>query len=87
MMPSRDHRWSAFAAALLPVLALIALGYALKRIDFLPAGAWAGLEKLTYFVLFPALIVHTLESKTSPAPLGGAFSPLSYAPSFSPLRC
>ena len=51
---------SAFAAALLPVLALIALGYALRRIDFLPAGAWAGLEKLTYFVLFPALIVHTL---------------------------
>lgn len=55
---------SAFAAALIPVLALIALGYALKRADFLPQGTWAGVEKLTYFVLFPALLVHTLGSQT-----------------------
>lgn len=55
---------SAFSAAFIPVLALIALGYALRRADFLPQSAWAGLERLSYFVLFPALIVHTLGNQS-----------------------
>ncbi len=48
------------AAALLPVLALIVTGYGLRRLAFLPDGAWAGIERLTYFVLFPALLIRTL---------------------------
>jgi len=48
------------AGALLPVLALIVTGYALRRLAFLPEGAWAGIERLTYFVLFPALLIRTL---------------------------
>lgn len=48
------------AAALVPVLALIVAGYGLRRLRFLPDGAWAGIERLTYFVLFPALLIRTL---------------------------
>jgi predicted permease len=48
------------AAALIPILVPILTGFALKRARFLPEESWAGLEKLTYFVLFPCLLVRTL---------------------------
>ncbi len=51
---------ASFATALTPVLVLILLGFGLKRAAFLPDAAWPGMEKLTYFVLFPALLVGTL---------------------------
>lgn len=51
---------SSFATALTPVLVLILVGFGLKRAAFLPEDTWPGLEKLTYFVLFPALLVGTL---------------------------
>ena len=43
-----------------PVFLLIVLGYALRRKHFLSEGFWEGADRLTYFVLFPALILHTL---------------------------
>jgi malonate transporter len=46
--------------ALLPILSLILLGLVLKQRGFLSGEAWSGMERLTYFVLFPALIVHSL---------------------------
>jgi len=46
--------------ALIPILVPIILGFTLRHMDFLPAEAWTGLEKLTYFVLFPCLLVWTL---------------------------
>lgn len=49
-----------FSAALIPIVTLIALGYLLRRLQFLPDVAWAGMERLTYFILFPALLVGTL---------------------------
>ncbi len=49
-----------FTLALAPIAALIALGYLLKRTQFLPVETWPGVEKLTYFVLFPALLVGNL---------------------------
>ncbi len=52
-----------FASALLPIFALIVLGYILKRIRFLPDAAWAGMEKFTYYILFPALLIRTLGSQ------------------------
>lgn len=52
------------AAALIPILAPILLGFALKRIRFLPDESWVGLEKLTYFVLFPCLLVRTLGAQS-----------------------
>ncbi len=44
-------------AALVPVAALIALGWLLKRRRFPGDGFWAPAERLTYFLLLPALIV------------------------------
>ena len=51
---------NAIASALVPVLVLILLGFWLRHADFVPAQTWAGVEKLTYFVLFPALLIHSL---------------------------
>jgi predicted permease len=47
-------------AALLPVFLLIVLGFILKR-SLMPQDAqWHGLERLTYYVLFPVLLIQTL---------------------------
>ena len=46
--------------ALLPILSLILLGFVLKQLRFIPDLAWTGMERLTYFVLFPALLIHSL---------------------------
>ena len=43
-----------FITALIPVMILIILGFILRRTKFLPEETWPGIEKLTYFVLFPA---------------------------------
>ena len=53
-----------FVTALTPVLVLILVGFGLKLADFLPEGTWPGLEKLTYFVLFPALLIGTLGNQS-----------------------
>lgn len=47
-------------SALLPVFAVIALGYYLRHAALLDAPAWRGLENLCYYVLFPVLLVKTL---------------------------
>lgn len=44
------------AEALLTVALVVALGVGLRRTGALPAPSWAPIERLTYFVLFPALI-------------------------------
>lgn len=51
------------ANALAPVLALILAGFALRRTEFLPPSFWPSAEKLTYFVLMPATLVHSLAGK------------------------
>lgn len=55
---------NAFSAAIAPILVLILLGYGLKRIKFLSEESWAGMEKLTYFILLPALLIRTLGKQT-----------------------
>ena len=45
-------------------MTLIILGYVLKRSKFLSDEAWTGMEKLTYFVLFPALLIRTLGNQS-----------------------
>jgi hypothetical protein len=45
-------------------MVLILIGYGLKRVAFLPDETWAGIEKLTYFILFPALLIRTLGKQT-----------------------
>ncbi len=46
--------------AILPVFLLIFLGTGLKAAGVLAPAFWEGAERLTYFVLFPALLVTTL---------------------------
>lgn len=48
------------ASALVPLALLIALGFTLKRSRFLPEGFWPSLDRLTYWVFFPALIFVSL---------------------------
>lgn len=55
---------STFSTALIPILVLILVGYGLKRVRFLSDETWSGMEKLTYFVLLPALLIHTLANQT-----------------------
>ncbi|MBI5120450.1 MAG: AEC family transporter [Rhodospirillales bacterium] len=43
-------------SALIPVFLLIALGFALRRFQFLPESFWPPLERLTYYFFFPALL-------------------------------
>ena len=46
--------------AMIPVALLIALGLHLRRSNILPEEQWTGAETLTYWVLFPALLFHSL---------------------------
>ena len=59
-------------AALLPVFALMMLGVVLRR-GLLPEAAfWNGLERLVYFILFPALLIDTLSrARLSSVPIAG----------------
>lgn len=47
-------------SALLPVFLIIALGWVIRRADFLDSGIWPPLERLIYFFLFPCLLVQNL---------------------------
>lgn len=49
--------------ALIPVLALIAVGFVIQRTGFLPPAFWPSAEKLTYFLLMPATLIHNLAGK------------------------
>lgn len=46
-------------SAILPVFMLLALGWLLRRMRFPGDAFWAHLDPLVYYVLFPALLVHT----------------------------
>ncbi len=63
-------------AALLPVFLLIVLGFILKRSLMRLETQWHGLERLTYYVLFPMLLIQTLVkpdlTKVPVAGVGGA---------------
>ncbi len=48
--------------ALFPLVALIALGYLLKRTQFIQDTFWGNSEKLNYFILFPILLFSNLAS-------------------------
>ena len=45
---------------LIPVFALIALGWAIARLKLFSESFWPEIEKLTYYILFPALLIHRL---------------------------
>lgn len=43
-----------------PIFVMILFGFALRRVGFPGDGFWPAAERFTYFVLFPALLVHRL---------------------------
>lgn len=51
------------ANTLTPVLAMILVGFAIQRTSFLPPSFWPSAEKLTYFLLMPATLIHSLAGK------------------------
>lgn len=62
--------------SLAPVFLLIVAGHLFKRTAWLPEAFWPAAERLTYFVLFPALLVNN----TAKAALGGiAIVPMAVA--------
>src|SRR6478736_8645118 len=67
---------AAVIAALLPVFILIVLGVLLRRSLMRLETQWHGLERLTYYVLFPMLLIQTLVkadlTKVPVAGVGGA---------------
>ncbi|MFC0711020.1 AEC family transporter [Azorhizophilus paspali] len=50
----------ALLLALWPLFALIVGGHLLRRQNFLAEDFWPGAERLNYFILFPALLFHSL---------------------------
>lgn len=65
--------------AIMPVFALLMLGFFLRKLNFLEESIWGGLDRLVYWILFPALLF----TKTAIAPLGGDVF-LPYLTSFQP---
>lgn len=60
-------------AAIAPVVALILLGWALRRAEFAPEAFWSGLDRLTYFILLPCLLVNGLAgANLDELPVGAA---------------
>ena len=53
--------------ALIPVTVVIALGYGLRRSGIMDAAGWAAVERLVYYLLFPALLFRELAT----APFAG----------------
>ncbi|HHS82815.1 MAG TPA: AEC family transporter [Devosia sp.] len=46
--------------ALIPVFAVIALGFTLRKSGVIPAEHWRGVELISFWILFPALLINTL---------------------------
>jgi len=71
---------TAVATALLPVFLIIALGAVLRRTLLPNEEEWSAIERLTYFVLFPALlIVTTATADLKGVPAGGVATALFVA--------
>lgn len=51
---------SAVFASLIPTFLIIATGWLCRATNFVSEQQWAGLERGTYVIFFPALIIHTL---------------------------
>jgi malonate transporter and related proteins len=49
-------------AAILPVFGVIGLGFAAKRLNFVPATAWPAVNSFGYWMLYPAFLFSTVAS-------------------------
>jgi predicted permease len=74
--------------ALAPVFLLIVLGFALKKGLMRLDTQWHGLERLTYYVLFPALLIETLiKADLSKVPIAGVGGALLLSALLMSLLC
>jgi malonate transporter and related proteins len=46
--------------SLIPVLAVIATGFAARASGLVPEADWRGVERVTYYILIPAILIYTL---------------------------
>jgi predicted permease len=66
---------TAIAAALIPTFLLVLIGAAMRRTPLFPEAFWTPLDRLVYFICFPALLLRSLAH----APLGGDLLPMAAA--------
>ncbi|KRR18120.1 transporter [Bradyrhizobium lablabi] len=79
---------AAVIAALLPVFLLIVLGFILRRTLMRLDTQWHGLERLTYYVLFPTLLIQTLvKADLSSVPVAGVGGALMLSALVMSLLC
>src|ERR671929_1978610 len=79
---------AAVISALLPVFLLIVLGFVLRRSLMRLDTQWHGLERLTYYVLFPMLLIQTLvKADLSSVPVAGVGGALLLAALAMSLLC
>ena len=64
---TRSYFFSEFQAVMLaalnslvPVLLIIAVGAVVRQLNILTAEQWSGVDRIAYYVLFPAIIIATL---------------------------
>jgi malonate transporter len=75
-------------SALLPVFLLIVLGFILRRSLMRLDTQWHGLERLTYYVLFPTLLIQTLvQADLSSVPVAGVGGALMLSALVMSLLC
>ena len=75
-------------SALLPVFLLIVLGFILRRSLMRLDTQWHGLERLTYYVLFPTLLIQTLvKADLSSLPVAGVGGALMLSALVMSLLC
>jgi malonate transporter and related proteins len=68
---------TAIVLAILPIAILILLGFEMRRRGFLAEAFWPMAERLSYYVLLPALFIHGLSSADlSGVPVGGLVAAL-----------
>jgi predicted permease len=66
--------------ALIPVFLVIAIGMAIRKINYLPGSIWPALDQLCWFLLFPLLIIKTLsQADLSSVPIEGLAGVLLFA--------
>jgi malonate transporter and related proteins len=67
-------------ASLIPVFLVIVLGWLTRVTGFVADGHWVGLERVTYVVFFPALVINTLAgADLASVPLAGVAGALVVA--------
>lgn len=63
------------AGAVVPLTLLLALGFVLRRRDFVSADVWLGIDRMTYWVFFPSLLFVAMATGDLDLAASGAIVP------------